>query len=192
MAHGQANITATNSGFIAMLPTEPGLRVLDRGGQTISFRVLPAGRRRGEPIDLLRQQRALPPAKRYQVIGSSAVGLHRLSSGELVMVHLDVDFVGEADKGRFGNFKLFVSMLSPDADRACIDAPVPFDTDVAPIPSFVGDTLFLLSRAVGSDNRVLSKVTGYTVSSGNCEWVKLKAIDGRALGADGRPVSITR
>ncbi|MGH7582772.1 MAG: hypothetical protein ACREL5_06060 [Gemmatimonadales bacterium] len=170
LSHGQTNVAPAGSGFAVFVPTEPGIRIVDRNGVPQGLVVLPVARRAGEPSDLAVRQAKLARDRRYDVIGSSADGLHRLTGGELVVIHLDVDRLGDADHGRFGNFRLYASLVSADDQRACVDAPVPIQTDVAPIPAFVGDTMFVLARSVSADNGVRDAVIGFLVTDAGCEW----------------------
>src|SRR5690606_36523471 len=90
---------------------------------------LAAVRRKGEPASLREAARALG-RNDDQSLASSVVGLHRVSSGALVAAHLDMTVrrMGEANY-QPDNFVLYVSLISADLHRACIDGIVPIRTD---------------------------------------------------------------
>ena len=171
-AYGRSEIVVTDSNAIALLPTEPGLDVFTADGKLVGWVRLPAARRRGEPFDLIAQQKKIARSDRNQVLGSSVAAFHKLSSGMLVAVHLDMTVASAGPHSvRYADFKMFATLISADLRRACIDAPLPIVTDVPPIPTFVGDTMFVLTRHVLESNQVRSVVYGFVIGSNGCDWV---------------------
>lgn len=195
-AYGRSEVVVTDSNVIALLPTEPGLDIYTTDGKLAGWVRLPAARRRGEPLDLIAQQKKLARSDPNQVLGSSAAGLHRLSSGMLVAVHLDMTPVTSGPRGiRYGAFKMFATLISPDLQRACVDAVVPIVSDVPPIPIFVDDTMFVLTRQVLESNQVRSVVRGFLIGSAGCDWVdtgglqRLRAHDNDSTARPDPPVT---
>ena len=173
MRHGRSTLVRTDLGLAVFLPTVGGLMLLDSNGSERGVVRLPAARRLGEPEDLLARvaTQGRAPGDRA-VIASSADGAHRLSSGAILLVHLDMAKEGMAGtSGRFGNFRLFASILRPDLTAACVDAEIPVTSDVAPIPVFHGDTMFVLARRVTSTDKVRSLVYAVTFDDTGCQWI---------------------
>lgn len=170
LSHGQANVAEVDGGFAMLLPTDPGARILDDTGSERGVVIVPVARRAGEPADIVERQRKLPHSRRYDIIGSSADGIRRLSTGELLLAHLDVERLGDADHGRFGNYRLYVSIISPDYKRACVDGLVPVRSDAAIVPAFAGDTMFVITRTVTDDNQVINTAIGFLIDTDRCDW----------------------
>lgn len=171
--HGRSDVIPTASGYLAQLPTEPGLHLLDRSGRLTGFVRIPWHDRRGEPDDLVEQQtRRLdqggPTA--YQPVGSLTAGLQRLPNGQIEAVHLDVDMGPGGSPLDFVNYRYYVSLISPDLDRACVDALAPLPGDLISLPAFQGDSIFFFVRTVGDDDRVRSELRGFEVSDRGCRW----------------------
>lgn len=173
MRHGRSTLVRTDLGLAVSLPTVSGLMLLDSNGTERGVVRVPAARRLGEPADLLERlaKQGRGPGART-VIASSADGAHRLSSGAILLVHLDMAREGMAGtSGRFGKFRMFVSIVRPDLSAACVDAQVPVESDVGPMPVFRGDTMFVLSRRVTSSEKVRSVVYAVTFDDAECQWI---------------------
>ncbi|MEZ4379637.1 MAG: 6-bladed beta-propeller [Gemmatimonadales bacterium] len=171
MAYGRSELVVRESSVVALLPTEPGLDIFDRRLEHRGIVLLPAVRRKGEPLDLAARQRAVERGD-DQSLASSAVGLHRLPSGTLVAVHLDMTVIRDRQRNsRQSDVRLFASLISPDLSQACLDGEVPITTDVPPIPAFRGDTMFVLARQVQADDTVRSVVYGFRFDAAGCDWV---------------------
>lgn len=171
MNHGFPDVVPIDSGYLMTLPTRSGVVVLDRAGRIVRSVLLPASRRRGMSADILTRERDAAKAHQMYLAGSATDGLHRLPSGEYVVVHLDADLIREQQRGRFGNFHLYVSLLSPDLRHGCLDAPVQVSTDVAPFPAFAKDTLFVFSRIVTDADQVRDALYSFVISDSGCDWV---------------------
>ena len=172
VAYGRTEIVVTDSNVIALLPTEPGLDLFTTDGRLVGWVRLPAARRRGEPFDLIAQQKKMARGDRNKILGSSVAGFHRLSSGMLVAVHLDMTLASSGpSSARYTDFKMFATLISTDLRQACVDALLPIETDVPPIPVFVGDTMFVLTRHVLENNQVRSVVYGFVIGPNGCNWV---------------------
>ena len=97
----------------------------------------------------------------------------RLPDGSFLIWHED----NTATK-RKGNFLLsgvaFVSILSRDGTKACVDARVPFPGSDWPRITMHGDTLYALDQiSSGADStRAQTVVRRYLVRTDKCSWLK--------------------
>jgi len=130
---------------------------------------IPAVRRRGVPHDIVARFAKDPRGisnEEVASMASSLVGLHALSSGEIAAVHLDVRLEGKqitADG--------FVSILSRDLTRACVDIPLALSKDGRPAVGFRGDTLIVVEQRIVSEERAVSYARSYRLDPSGCEWV---------------------
>lgn len=173
MAHGRSDLATTDSGPALLIPTEPGLLILDARDAVRGLVRIPVARRRGEPADLFeRMARMGREPGAFIPFASSADGVHRLLDGSMLVAHLDMDRAsGSATSRGFGGFRLYLSVLSPDLATACVDGEVTIPTDVPPIPRFAGDTVYFLSRRTGAEDQVRSVVYALRLDKTRCEWV---------------------
>ena len=180
LSHGRADIARSNRGIVALLPTEPGLHLLDPQGTKTGFVNIPSRRRRGEPVDLFERARAerAKGLAGFAPVGSVVVGLRLLSNGELVTVMMDVDQVGVPKEGQsfssvriFGNYRVWATLVRADLSAACVDAPIPVNSDVLPLPFFSGDTLWVLSSVEDDAGSVKRSAEGFLLSDEGCEWI---------------------
>lgn len=175
MQYGHLEIIPWQGGYLAQIPTLGALQLLDSSGAVVGEVPLPAVRRRGQTGDLLvRQQQREADGDPFTHLGSAAATLGVLSTGEVISIQVDIDTERTAQGREFRNLRYYVSILSPDLRRACLDALVPFTSDAPfPIPHLMGDTLVTLSRVVGADDSVRIVVYRFTISSRGCVWVTL-------------------
>jgi hypothetical protein len=178
ISYGRSEVLLADSLLLALLPTEPGIDVYSKHLNYLGIVHLPAVRRKGEPLDLGLRQRRLDPDD-DQSLASSVVGFHRLTSGAFVAVHLDMTAKGNG-KHRVlpSNMRMYVSLVSPDLAQACIDGIVPILTDVPPIPTFHGDTMFVLARQVEESNQVRTLVYTVVFDPSPCHWVPTGGVKG--------------
>jgi len=169
--YGWPEVIPIDSGFIAVFPTEAGMRLLDRNGSPLASVLVPAARRRGDPPDLIEQHHRLESnGEKFRYLGSAPAGLRRLSSGAIAVFSLDLD---RSYRPRGIEYKLqayYLSLVSPDLNRACVDGRIPIESDGVSIPILVGDTLFMLSRRVSGNNRVRTAVYAFSISDKGCDW----------------------
>lgn len=173
ITHGRPAAITTDSGIALFAPAEPRLLLLDDNGRVRGSIRLPAARRVGEPATLL----AAPPADRSAgpprlTPASSADGATRMADGSILLVHLDIDrVVGSDGKTQMGNFHPWVTLLRSDLSATCVDGRVPVTTDIAPVPSFRGDTMFVLTRGVLDDGKVRTVAYAMRVDPQGCDWI---------------------
>jgi hypothetical protein len=173
MAHGRSDLVTTDSGPALLLPTEPGLLLLDAHDAVRGLVRIPVARRRGEPADLFERMAKMgrDPGG-FIPFASSADGVHRLSDGAILVAHLDMDRAsGTAMSRGYGGFRLYLSVIAPDLASACVDGEVTIPTDVPPVPRFSGDTVYFLARVTGADDEVRSVLYALRVDRAGCEWV---------------------
>ncbi|MES2303964.1 MAG: 6-bladed beta-propeller [Gemmatimonadota bacterium] len=166
---GQTRVVATDSGFVVLYPGQPGLFLLDRAGQATGFVSIPTARRVGEPADIRARQKALSKSERGKLVASLAAGLHRMSSGSWLLVHLDVDLKRVGDVTRSRDLRFYASVFSSDFQRVCVDGLLPVTSDAPAMPFFAGDTLFLFSRTVGVAG-MKNTVYALTINTAGCDW----------------------
>lgn len=180
LQHGRADVVRLDQGVAALLPTEPGLHLLDQQGTKTGFVNVPSRRRRGEPADLFERARAEQAKGMAGLapVGSAVVGLRLLSNGELVTVMMDVDQVSTPGETRsltttriFGNYRVWTTLLRPDLSAACVDAPIPVSTEALPLPFFSGDTLWVLSNVEDDAGNLRTGAEGFLLGDAGCEWI---------------------
>ncbi len=169
--YGRPEVVPVGSGYVAHLPTVPGVLVLDERGAVVGKIGIPAARRRGMPDDILDRHARLNSRLRLEFLGSGSLGIHLFPSGEIGVVHADLDVVRRPPNPQFGNARFFLSVLSQDFSAACIDGEVPFTSDVMPMPFLSGDTITVLSRTVTADDAVRSVLYRFHVSTSECDWL---------------------
>jgi hypothetical protein len=98
-------------------------------------------------------------------------GLWRLPDGSFVLWHQENAIDESFREPRFSG-TAHVSILSPDLQRACVDAPVPFPGTNLPRITLHGDTLYALDQ-VGDPTTasVVSVVRRYLVAVDGCRWL---------------------
>ncbi len=173
MQYGHLELIPWSDGFLAQVPTMPGLHQLDAAGLVVGHVPLPAVKRRGQPTDLLlRHQEKESAGQPFAYIGSAAATLGHLSSGEVAVVQVDIDVENGPQRQEFTNLRYYVSIVSADLQRTCADALVPFTSDSPfPIPHLTGDTLVALARVVSPNDSVHTIVYRYAISSNGCRWM---------------------
>lgn len=170
ISYGESSVFATDSGYVVLFPAQPGLYLLNREAEPTGFVRIPVVRRRGEPVDLRERLKKLPKEqRRFALVGSMALGLHRLSSGEWLLIHGDVDVRRAGEETHGDNMRYYATVLSADLKQVCIDGKLPLVTDVFSRPMFAEDTLFLFTRNVGTAG-IQSALLAMLVSTAGCDW----------------------
>lgn len=187
LQHGRPEVVRHKNGWLAVFAAEPGLHVLDSSANRIAVIPLPSRTRRGVPpgiFELAAKRYSNPTAPRaLEPIGSMVAGMARLSSGEIAVVFLDAEQIAVAKRGAspdalFGNIALRVSLVSDDLSEICIDGRIPVKTEVAPIPFFSGDTIFVLAKQLVEDT-VDVRVRGFVIRPAKCRWEPIGTAEGR-------------
>lgn len=141
------------------------LRLSRSNGDLVSRVRVPRRERRGVPDDVVNRLSRLSFPEMFS-LSSVLFGIHRLDDGRVVLVHYDQ----EINQSRNIVADVFVSVLSADRSRACVDGRLPLPRESQPQIAFRGDTLFALYQALeGERSRAL--VTRYRIDEGPCDWL---------------------
>ena len=176
LMYGRPEVVPDEAGFLAQFPTFPGIQILDSAGRFAGMVDLPTRLRRGTPPDLVEQHmQAFAANGPFQYRGSLAGSFQRLSDGSLAVLNVDLDLPPKK-RGKPPpdptNARYYVSVLSADHQRACVDGVLPFSSDaVMPSPSFAGDTLLALSRMVVGETELRTVLYRYLIDTTGCQWV---------------------
>lgn len=180
-AHPYATMARTGDTLLVGFTGHRGLFLTRPDGTVFDTVVVPAARRRGVPADML--ERFAKPMENDEIASmvSALVAMHRLPSGDIALMHMDV-----ATEGRLITATGFLSVLSRGLDRACLDIPFRFQQDGRPVVAFRGDTLLVLEQKIVSETRAETFVRSYRVDTTGCRWVPTgKAAPGASVA--GRP-----
>lgn len=171
LMYGRPMVVPVAEGYLAQIPTEPGLQIFGGEGQLLRRIGFPAVRRRGTPEGVLDRHLKLAEQRApMQYLASLPMGIRRLSDSSFAVLQLDLDV---QEKRQYGNFRFFVSLFAPDLSRACLDAPLPPQPDAVSIPIFSGDTLLILNHTITADNRVENRLHSYLIRPDGCDWVPI-------------------
>jgi hypothetical protein len=148
-------------------PTET-LLVLSPHGAVVERVRIPHVRRRGVPDDL--DTHLLDAMRRdyRDVFGvlSALRGVYRLPSGETALIYYD---------SKPGNLpassSVFLTLLSPDRTRVCVDAPIPLGPDPHPLVGFKADTLLVLDQQLRTALAVSTFIARFTLDHSACRWI---------------------
>jgi hypothetical protein len=177
---GEPSLAPHEGGWLALFPADPSLYVLDRQGTVTGRVALPTKRRLGVPADVAEQVTAIAKTDSFRFAASLVLANRRLSNGQYVLIHLDADTelnhkLNDPSSGGSGvsysNMRYWVSLLSADLSRACVDALVPLDVENVLSPFFRDDTLYFVARRVDSEGDLRSVLYSYRVTDDGCQWV---------------------
>jgi hypothetical protein len=144
------------------------LVLFSTGGHTLDTLRVPVARRRGVPADIVARLEKLQFPEMFRT-ASFLFAARRLPSGELGLVHFDQEI-----EGRSITSTVYVSALSADLRRACVDALLPATPDAQPHVSFRGDTLFVLEQRLDPvSDRPVTTISAHRVSTRRCRWIPL-------------------
>ncbi len=137
------------------------LRVMLRDGTLIQELRIPARERKGELPDVVTALRKMEFPAMF-ASSSALFRMHRLPSGSLALVYYDQTIDGELIQST-----AYLTLLSPDLSRACVDRKIPLQTDAQPYTAFAGDQLFVLQQRVQGESAT-TFVDRYRVDEGTC------------------------
>lgn len=141
------------------------IRVAGPDGVPVGQVTVPAVRRKGVTREALQKlaNPATPFPEMFSAI-SALFGLHRRSDGSIVTVHFDQILDGNAIES-----EVFVSLLSADRARACVDARVELVGETQPVIAFQGDTLLVLEQLTQAEP-VVTVIRKLLVEDDACTW----------------------
>ena len=133
---------------------------------------LPVRYRRGIPPTLVEELRGRRfDARKLFGSVSGLYGLSRTPDGHFVAVHLDPTLhSGNRITGR-----LFVSLLSPDRSRACVDREISVSDVSQPLVALRGETLYVVEQHVEGESGSSTTVTTYRVTPEGCDWTPTRS-----------------
>ena len=158
-------VVPTGDSLLVAFAVQETLLLTDAHGTLVDSLALPVIRRRGVPDDVEERMQTSGSAEGAWRIASLLHSAHRLSDGQIALVHADMEFTN-------GTFlmALFVSLLSRDLQRACIDERLPLTGESQPWLAFRGDTLFALEQVTEGSDRVRTIVRRFTPAPERCTW----------------------
>lgn len=166
LAHAAPWADSALVGFAAA----PWLVVVDRGGAVRDSVAIPVQRRRGIPDGIVREMNGpgFDVRKLFRSL-SGLYGLSRTADGHFVAVHIDP----ELHSGNRITGRLFVSLISPDRRRACVDREIPVSQVSQPIVALQGDTVYVVEQQMNGETGSTT-VTSYQVTPQGCDWISTR------------------
>lgn len=126
---------------------------------------IPVRVRRGVPDDFPTRMKTMQWPE--MVAGASGLfALSRLTDGRIAAVHLD-----QVVTGRSFTADGFITVLSADRRRACVDGRITLGKDAPPRLLFRGDTLFVLQQRLVQGEKAETTITGLVVNTDDCRWI---------------------
>jgi len=137
---------------------------------------VPAVRRRDVPSNLEKRMDGgdMGDRERYES-GSGLLRMGTLPNGGLVLVYHDVHILRLHPLPPTFYSTVWVSVVSPDLERACVDARLPVSRDAESVEAIRGDTLFQFDRRIVGQKtahpRLQTWIRTYLVRTGDCDWL---------------------
>lgn len=169
-AHPYATLARWSDTVLVGFTGHPAMFLMRSDGSVLDTIAIPAIRRRGVPEDMVQRFARPLPDTEIASMASALIALHHRSSGAIDAVYLDVSL-----EGHLMTAKGYLSVLSPDRRRACVDIPVPLFDEGRPLVAFRGDTLLVLEQRAVSDTRAAAFVRSYVVDATQCDWVSVSS-----------------
>lgn len=179
---GEPSLAPHDDGWVALFPADPALHLLDHAGETTQRIVLPVRRRLGVPPDVAEQVAAIAATDSFRFAASLVLAIRRLRNGQYLLMHLDADteVIPSANDPSSGgvrisyhNIRHWVSLVSPDLRRACVDGLVPLDVDNILSPFFRDDILHFVARRLDDSGSLGSILYSFRVTDTDCDWLPL-------------------
>lgn len=147
-------------------------------GSPIDTAWVPACRRQGSPPDILAQGFRSTPrtaeeqsrAEEIQTKISGLLGMWRFSDGQILVWYQDP----RKDSSGLYRSRAYLSVLSPDLQRACVDAELAGSGSERAILAVQDDYVHLLDQVVGdrgAGSEVRSVVRRYSIDTSQCKWL---------------------
>lgn len=137
------------------------LRVMRSDGTVLQELRIPARERKGELPDVVSALRTMEYPAMF-ASSSALFRMYRLPSGSLALIYYDQTIDGELIQST-----AYLSLLSADLTRACVDRKIPLQTDAQPYTAFAGDQLFVLQQRVEGESAT-TFVDRYRIDEGTC------------------------
>jgi hypothetical protein len=162
-------VVPISNALLVAFAGQESLLLTDPNGLVIDSLAVPVLRRRGIPDDVEERMRAEGTMEGAWRIASYLLAAERLVNGHVAIVHADMEL-----KDRTFLMDVFVSLLSPDLKRACVDEPLPLTGEAQPWLAFRGDTLFALEQVTADSERVRTVVRRFVPNPTACSWRPVK------------------
>lgn len=168
LSYGRVEALPHGTGYLAMLPTVPGLQLFGAGGEPHGTVDVPATLRRGNPTDLIEQQSRVSGPMR--LVGSVDGALTRFRNGDIGILYMDFTFA-DASPPTPTDIRYYITVLSKDLQHACVDLPVPHNSaTTGPLPVFADGDLLITSEHIEADS-VRTVIYRYRVTTDGCDWL---------------------
>lgn len=182
---GEPSLAPHDDGWVALFPADPALHVLDGAGETVQRIVLPVRRRLGVPPDIAGQVAAIAATDSFRFAASLVLAVRRLRNGQYLVIHLDADAevttVNDPGSGgtaiSYRNIRHWVTLVSPDLRRACVDGLVPLEVDNILSPFFRDDVLHFVARRLDDSGTLRSVLYSFRVMDADCDWLPTEVLD---------------
>jgi hypothetical protein len=165
----RVSMTRWKDSLLVGFESNDTLLVLAPNGRVVERVTIPHQRRRGIPSDLQAHLLVAMRKDYTKVFGvlSALRGMYRLPSGATALVHYD------SRPGKLpASSDVFLSVVSADRTRACVDASVPLGPDPHPVIAFKADTLLVLDQQLRDGLDVATFIARFTVDTSTCRWVR--------------------
>lgn len=144
---------------------------LDRDGAVLDSVEIPAVRRRGVPPNIRELLDVQRIGLRQRIeLAAYLRQLHRLPDGSFAFTHHE-QRVLKLEPMPVLAADVYVGVLSPDLERACVDTKLHVSPDARPMETFRGDTLFLLDRRITEGERLETWIVLYRIDTSRCDWL---------------------
>ncbi len=165
--YGMVQVVAWPDSLLVGYAAESTLVVHRWDGAALDTIFVPSIRRRGIPRDFsARMSLRRSSFGEIVAMASALFGVWRRPAGDFVLVHMDSNLEGK----RTISSKAFVSLLTADRRRVCVDAPLPIAGEAQPKVGLRGEALVVLDQyAVGP--RITTVVRRFRIDPRTCTWL---------------------
>jgi hypothetical protein len=118
------------------------LQVMQSDGRVLRDVHVPARHRRGELPNVVAAMEKLDFPELFAA-NSALFRMHRLPSGNFALIYYDQTIDGSAIQAR-----VYLTLLSADFSRACVDQEIPVKQDTQPYTAFANRDLFVVQQEV--------------------------------------------
>ncbi|MFQ5745451.1 MAG: hypothetical protein ACE5HV_18000 [Acidobacteriota bacterium] len=167
------SLTGTGRGLVRGWYPSNELFLYDLAGTVTDSVQVPALRRRGTP-DNLRYRYDVELIRDRLTINSVLSQLGTLPDGGIAITYHDQEIVSTEGPLPALAAHVWLGVISPDLNRACVDTRVPASLDAMAAEAFRGDTLFVLDRRIVEDTRLETWLVLYRIETRSCDWIPLR------------------
>jgi hypothetical protein len=177
LLYGSGGFLAPTAGWIlhGYVPLN-WVYVHDHDGSVLDSAYVPSVRRRGVPADL----QARLDVDKINVLDamelhSALFDVHVLPDGQVAFVHQDWTLLSRETIPPPSSATVWVSLLSSDLERACVDTQLSDSKDAKPMEAFRGDTIFQLERRIVDDEGAAVEAETWLrivrIDPAGCDWI---------------------